>query len=104
MLIRNTDWKATDYLSLSTQTSPTLEAVQGSMLYKAIAWAPEAARSCTISEPEHTDYYHTPTGDVVTGYASFQVHYYTSLSEGNTVLPEKDKREEKLREMRRGPQ
>lgn len=94
MQIRNTDWHATDFISLSTQTSPTLESVQASMLAKAEAWAPAAARSCTISEPEHTDYHHLPTGGVVTGYASFEVWYYTTLSEGSTRLPVKDKKDQ----------
>lgn len=92
MQIHNADWKATDHLSLSTQTSATVEAVLASAMDKARFWAPAAARSCTVGPVEHTDYHHAPTGGVVTGYASFAVYYYTSTSEGTTRLPEKGKK------------
>jgi hypothetical protein len=92
MQIRNQDWKATDHLSLSTQTSATAEAVQASAMDKALFWAPAKARSCTIGPMEHTDYYYQPTGGVVTGYASFAVYYYTTTNEGSTRLPEKKKK------------
>lgn len=92
MQLRNPDWKATDHLSLSTQTSATAEAVQASALDKARFWAPAAARSCTIGPLEHTDYHHAPTGGAVTGYASFAVYYYTTSGEGSTRLPEKEKK------------
>ena len=80
--IRNRNWVAVDYISLSTQTSPTARDICRDAWEKAMFWAPKNARSCTLSVPRNTDYAHNPTGGRITGYTSFYVHYYTTLKEG----------------------
>jgi hypothetical protein len=84
--IKNKDWKAEDYISLGTQTSPTAKDIIWDAWEKAKYWAPKNAKSCTLSAPRNTDYSHTPTGDKITGYASFYVTYYTTTKEGETPL------------------
>lgn len=71
-------------LRLGTQTNKgcTVQDVH----WKSLAWMPKKARSYTITNFRHTDY-HGRTMDHETGYSSFTVTYYSTVREGEHVIP-----------------
>lgn len=69
-----------DYLPLGVQTN--IGSVEEVMHRKAVSWAPKRAKSYKIIAFKHTDYYGAPASKE-TGYASFEVQYFTTAKEGS---------------------
>ncbi len=58
--------------------------------WKARVWAPESAKSYTITELRHTDY-HGKSAAEETGFATITVEYFTTKHEGRSKFPQRHK-------------
>lgn len=76
-----------NYLSLGVQTNPGNTTNQAHWLAK--KWAPEKAKSYTIKNFRHTNYYGVVAQEE-TGYAEFDVWYYSTKKEGEFVIEDKE--------------
>lgn len=75
-------------LILGIQTNAGL--VQKDVLFKVAAWSPPKAQSYKVLWLKHTDY-HGRAADHETGYATFEVAYFSRLDEGEPIPPKTTK-------------
>ena len=71
------------FLCLGVQTNK--DKVQSEVIKRAKSWAPKKCKSFSIKNFGHTDY-HGRASEEITGYASFEAHYYTTEKEGTNKL------------------